>query len=63
MKYMTKLSAALACAMMTEPAIAAWPDGRPIEYVIVFGPGGGNDLIYQSCFHSPKSALEEKRSS
>ncbi|MEH3087983.1 MAG: tripartite tricarboxylate transporter substrate binding protein [Xylophilus ampelinus] len=36
----TALSAAL-----VQPAMAAWPDDKPIEVVVGFAPGGGTDLM------------------
>ena len=30
---------------MVQPAVAAWPDDKPIEVVVGFAPGGGTDLL------------------
>lgn len=37
--------AAAAITLVTGPAIGAWPDDKPIKFVIPYGPGGGFDTI------------------
>ena len=36
---------ALLSAALLQPALAAWPDDKPIEVVVGFAPGGGTDLL------------------
>ncbi|MDA8520163.1 Bug family tripartite tricarboxylate transporter substrate binding protein [Acidovorax sp. NCPPB 4044] len=41
-----KLAALVAAAFsLTQPALAAWPDDKPIEVVVGFAAGGGTDLM------------------
>jgi tripartite-type tricarboxylate transporter receptor subunit TctC len=43
--WLRALIAATVIAAIAQPALAAWPDDKPIEIVIGFAPGGGTDLM------------------
>lgn len=44
-KWIKASVAALAVVSMSVPAMAAWPDKRPITFIIPYSPGGGFDTI------------------
>lgn len=55
------LAAALAAlATITTPALAAWPDDKPIEVVVGFAPGGGTDLMARKLFPFVQKRLGSK---
>ncbi|WP_046115225.1 tripartite tricarboxylate transporter substrate binding protein [Aquincola tertiaricarbonis] len=42
---MRTLAGAALIALLTQPALASWPDDKPIEIVVGFAAGGGTDLL------------------
>src|SRR5918998_2396830 len=46
MRIVSRLAAVGALIVaMVQPALAAWPDDRPIEIVVGFAPGGATDVM------------------
>jgi len=50
-------AAALACALLSAQALAAWPE-RAIRVVVPFPPGGGTDLIAREIVHEVSLATK-----
>ncbi len=44
-KRLRTLAGAALIALLTQPALASWPDDKPIEIVVGFAAGGGTDLL------------------
>jgi tripartite-type tricarboxylate transporter receptor subunit TctC len=53
------LGAALGVALL-QPALAAWPEDRPIEVVVGFAAGGGTDVMARKLFASVEKRLGDK---
>jgi len=51
------LAATLACAVLSAPVLAAWPE-RAIRVVVPFPPGGGTDLIAREIVHEVSLATK-----
>jgi tripartite-type tricarboxylate transporter receptor subunit TctC len=45
MRFPFRTLAVAALATALQPAVAAWPNDKPIEVVVGFAPGGGTDLL------------------
>lgn len=59
-KIRTVLGAALGVALC-QPAVAAWPEDRPIEVVVGFAAGGGTDVMARKLFASVEKRLDKAK--
>lgn len=49
----------VSAGMLSQPAMAAWPNDRPIELVVGFAPGGGTDVMARNLARFMEKRLGE----
>jgi tripartite-type tricarboxylate transporter receptor subunit TctC len=56
-KLLTRGLAAALMAVVAAPAVAEWPNDKPIKFIIPYGPGGGFDTIVRAFAPQVQKAL------